>query len=242
MAVTLEQQRRGAAQAIERAVEPLRHALRPVAQAAGEARAQLAQVNRDVAPVRRGRFGRGGRRGRAVVGDQVAQGAVGLVPHGGDHRHRDCRGGGRWRAGWRSPSFGSAASAFPRASCHNPPRSVESSSITVRRNSPLSSHTVGRPNTNTWVPSAGGAGSRRLSFWNMTQRSWAVRSRSAKYQCPLCHALNPLTSPRTHNWARPASTTARARRVTCVTVHAPSGEIAAKRSRLWPIVAPPARG
>src|SRR2546422_122216 len=44
----------------------------------------------------------------------------------------------------------------------------------------------------------------------MTHRSCAVRSRSAKYQCPLCHALNPLISPRTHSGPSLASSTARA--------------------------------
>ena len=91
-------------------------------------------------------------------------------------------GSGRLRAGSSRPSFASAALAFSNATCHSPPASVESSSRTVRRSSPFSSHTVGRPNAKTCMPSAGAAGRRRFSRANMTQRSCAVRSRRAKYQ------------------------------------------------------------
>jgi hypothetical protein len=37
----------------------------------------------------------------------------------------------------------------------------------------------------------------------MQQRTWLAASRKVKYQCPLGHALQPTTSPRTHmygNW------------------------------------------
>src|SRR5204863_58913 len=88
-------------------------------------------------------------------------------------------GGGR--LGRRGRRAG-AAVVFSKASCHSPPASVERRSRTVSRNSPLSSQTVGRANRKTCMPSCGGAGRRRLSFWNMTQRICALRSRSAKYQ------------------------------------------------------------
>ena len=91
-------------------------------------------------------------------------------------------GSGRLRAGSSSPSLASAAFVFSKASCHSPPASVESRSTTVSRKSPFSSQTVGRAKRNTCMPSSGGAGRRRLSFWNMTQRICALRSRSVKYQ------------------------------------------------------------
>ena len=146
----------------------------------------------------------------------------------------------RFRAGSSSPSLVSAAFAFSNASFQRPPCSVESSSITVSWNSPFSSYSDGRANTKTCMPSAG-VGNLKFCLANMTQRSWADLSRSEKYQWPLRHALKPAISPRTHSGGSPASITARARRVTSPTVHAPSAEAAAKRSTGAPTAGLPGR-
>src|SRR3989449_4176912 len=53
--------------------------------------------------VRGCRLGRGRRRGRAVVRDEVAQRDVGLVPHGGDHGHRHRRDPARHALGVEGP-------------------------------------------------------------------------------------------------------------------------------------------
>src|SRR2546428_573662 len=239
MAPALGAGRRRAAEQVDRAVAGPGDLVRAGGEPAREARAQIRQVLQQLGTIGGRRRRRGGGSGRTMVGDEVAQRDVGLVPHGRDHG--DGHGGHRARH----------LLVVESPQVLRPPASVESSSSTVSRNSPLSSHTVGRPNAYTCMPSLGGAGSRRLSRPNMTQRSCAVLSRSAKYQCPLCQTLRPLTSPRTHSGGRPASITARARRVTSPTVHAPSADAAANRSSVAPppppsplprpTAAPPAR-
>ena len=57
--------------------------------------------------------------------------------------------------------------------------------MTVRRNSPRSSQTVGVPKTKTVVPSAGGALCFDALARHITERIWACASTSEKYQCPL---------------------------------------------------------
>ena len=131
-------------------------------------------------------------------------------------------GNGRLRAGSSSPSSSSAFLARSNWSCHRPPAAVGSSSVTVSRNSPRSSHTVGRASMKTSAPSSGGPGRRSLSERHMTQRTCACASRRVKYQWPLLYALNPLTSPWTHTRRKPASTSSLAFRVTSRTLSAPS--------------------
>src|SRR5207247_1164695 len=67
-----------------------------------------------------------------------------------------------------------------------------------------------------------------------------VLRRRRQPRWPLWPALKPEAAPRTRSGARPASSTARARRVTSLTVHAPSGATAANRSRPAPTGVPPA--
>ena len=95
MAVSLDPQADGRREAIERALEALARALGAGREPPAEARAQVRERGEDVGPVGRGRLRGGGRRGRAVIGHEIAQRDVGLVSDRGDHRH----GRARHRAG-----------------------------------------------------------------------------------------------------------------------------------------------